>query len=252
MILTIHVGLPKCASTSLQAALFDCNFVLFPRNGLHHFEHIAIPLKLKGIDKWTSQWIAEDWVDCAYQSLISEIKNSGHQHIIVSSERLADVSLELLDRFIAEFSGVKINILYLYRPVDSYISSVWKHAVFRHDLSVDFETFKKSFNGFDPIKIASNFSERYETHLIDISRPDWTGLLEDILGVVPDIQNENISAPFEACYFLQKIHQSIGTEKYKSYFNAQRKQEIAELFMGECESKLEPFDVPIIRGLEGK
>lgn len=246
MKLYIHVGLPKCASTSLQAALYENNVICFPRHGLHHFEHIAVPLKLKGIDKWTSQWFSQNWVDREYDLLIEEIKDS-KSHVVVSSERLADISPDILDIFLSEFPDADVEILYLYRPADGYVRSMWRHAVFRHDMSEGYESFKKGFSDFDPIGIGNRFAARYKTNMIDISKSGWSELLSGALGFVPDIQNENVSAPFEACYFLQQIHQCIGTEKFKAYYSTIKKEEFAELFADGCNSLLEEFEVPIIR-----
>lgn len=247
MKLYIHVGLPKCASTSLQAALYENDEIYFPRHGLHHFEHIAIPLKLKGIDKWTSQWFSQDWVDREYKLLIEEIYNS-NSHVVVSSERLADIPQEVLDVFLSEFAEAEIEILYLFRPADGYVRSMWRHAVFRHDMSEGFDSFKKGFSDFDPLNIGNRFAAKYKINMIDISKSGWSEQLSEALGFVPDIQNENVSAPYEACYFLQQIHQCIGTEKFKAYYSTLRKEEFAKLFADGCTSQLEEFEVPIVRG----
>lgn len=246
MKITIHVGLPKCASTSLQAALYEAENVLFPRSGLHHYEHIVIPLKLKGIDEWTAQWISQDWVDDQYGLLIDEIRRSDRQ-VVLSSERLADISLSSLNEFVSNFPGAEVDILFLYRPKESYVRSVWRHSVYRHDLSSDFEEFKEEFKGFDPVALGRRFSEKFDTNMVDISRHDWPNALNDVFGFVPELRNENVSAPFAACRFLQQIHKAVGTAKFRAYFTAERKEEFAKLFIDGAEAELAPFNVPVIK-----
>jgi len=245
--LILHIGLPKCASTSLQRALMETNGLYFPQHGLHHFEHIAIPLKIKGLDDWTAQWFSAEWVDEQFDALVSDINSTDAQVVVISSERLADITPEQLNQLLKLFPSFEVELLLLYRPKDDFVKSMWRHAVFRHDLAEDFKAFSEGFVHFDPLGSLSVHRGTVPVHAMNIKEKGWESGLSDVLGLKLQLPVENVSAKFECCYYLQQIHKSVGSEKFKAYFNDQTKKEFCELFSGSEKRSIEDFIVPILR-----
>lgn len=246
MKIILHIGYPKCASTSLQAALQKCGAIKFSRFGQHQHEHLAVPLKLKGLDSWTAQWFSQDWVDSEFDALVNDVKDS-RQTVVISSERLADITPAQLD-FLRSFfpSDLELEILMLTRPKDEFVKSMWKHAVYRHDLSESFECFCKSFDGFDMAGVAKNLASYVQVTVLDISNEGWQECLSNILGVDIALAQENVGVGFLCCDFLQRIHIAVGSSRFKSFFTEERKREFAKLFEDSGPAALEEFIVPIM------
>lgn len=247
MKIILHIGYPKCASTSLQAALHACESIKFSRFGLHHYEHLAVPLKLKGLDSWTAQWFTQEWVDSEFDALVQDVKGS-NQTVVISSERLADITLEQIDFLRSLFhQNVDIEILMLYRPKDAFVKSMWRHEVFRHDLSESYDDFSRKFESFDMLNAANHLKPHVHLNLLDISSEGWQEELSDILGARVNLTQENVGANFMCCELLQKIHVASGSSKFKSYFTHERKQEFSKLFEKDQLGGLDEFIVPIMK-----
>jgi len=245
--LILHVGHPKCASTSLQQSLINSQEIHYSQHGLHAAEHIALPLKIKGLDKWTSQWITQEWVDSEFELLVTEINSIQDKTVIISSERLADITPFQFKKISTLFPKYDIEILLLYRPIEGYVKSMWRHAVFRHDMSEDFEDFKSKFKDFIPTYAVNQHSDTAaKIHTIDISKKNWVNNLEDIINIKINMSNDNISAPMECCYFLQQLHKSIGSKQFKKFFTPERKNEFAQIFIKNNNKPIDTFDVPIM------
>jgi len=245
--LILHVGHPKCASTSLQQSLIDSKEIYYPHHGLHSAEHIALPLKIKGLDKWTSQWISQDWVNSEFKALVNEVNSIEDKTVVLSSERLADITPAQFQQILSLFDQSQIELLLLYRPVEDYVKSMWKHAVFRHDLSEDFELFQTKFKDFNPTFSVEQLSAlAHNTHTINISKKNWEKELENILDMKIHMSQDNISAPMECCYFLQKLQNSIGSKHFKEFFTPERKNEFLQCFLHSNTKLIDTFDVPII------
>lgn len=244
MRLILHIGHPKCASTSLQKALFDSDNIFFPKSGLHEYEHLAIPLKLKGIDKWTSQWFSQDWVDSEFDKLVSEINLSGSD-VVLSSERLVDITQEQLDFLSDLFPLHELELLLIYRATQEYAESMWKHAVFRHDLSEPYDKFLLQFSTYNPTASIDCINEKYTKHIVKMGATDWIKAISSIFDFDINLTRENISAPFECCRYLQEIHQKIGSKQFKKYFTTDFKVTFAQAFMGNGNVEMDEFDVPI-------
>ena len=89
--LFIHIGYPKCGSTSLQNALAKAPEIFYPTGGNKNNEHLSLPLYLKGLDAWTAQWVDQKWVDENHAQMLSEI-SAAKGDAFISSERLAALS----------------------------------------------------------------------------------------------------------------------------------------------------------------
>jgi len=247
MKLIIHIGYPKSASTSLQQSLYNQNKVYYPKHGIHHYEHIAIPLKLKGLDPWTAQWISQEWVDQEFDALVSEINNS-NQTTVISSERLTNITIEQLLKLQELFlETIDIELLLLYRPKEEHIKSIWRHAVYRHDLDEDFSKFSKQFINFEPLDCLKKFSGHFQVHALNIKDKSWEERLNKIISTDIKLTHENMSVPYECCYFLQQIHQTIGSKRFKEYFKPEIKKDFSMLFNNLEDTLIDKFDVPILK-----
>ncbi|MCF6252843.1 MAG: hypothetical protein L3J75_16475 [Methylococcaceae bacterium] len=244
--LIIHIGHPKCASTSLQSALSNVGSIYYPRHGQHHFEHIAIPLKIKGLDDWTAQWLSQEWVDKEFKALVDEVNSVSDEMVVISSERLADITPDQLQEMINLFPSFNIELLLLFRPVEKYVNSMWRHAVFRHDMSEDFTEFKKKFKYFNSTACIDQHRDLVSVHSININDKEWKKSLNKLLGIDIFIPHDNVSASFECCYFLQQMHKSVGSEQFKKFFTPERKKEFSSIFTSDRDKLIEDFTVPII------
>ena len=175
----LHVGYPKCASTSLQAALYGLPNITYPRRGLNLHEHLAVPLKLKGLDAWTAKWFSQEWVDSEFEALIQEVKSASGV-VVISSERLADITPSQIDELMTCFGNVEMEALVLYRPKDDFVRSMWRHEVFRHDLAEPFDVFNKRFVEFNMLSIVPSLESRIKVNLADISSHSLSDVLSGV------------------------------------------------------------------------
>jgi hypothetical protein len=240
----LHIGYPKCASTSLQSALLRAKGLLYPQHGLNLYEHLAFALKLNGLDDWTAQWFTQEWVDAEYNDLIHAV-NSAREMVVISSERLAGITPEKIGFLREEFGDVDIEVLMLYRPKDDYVKSMWKHEVFRDDLCEPFEKFRERFGGFDMLQAPVALSGFVKVNLIDISKDTWQSELSRVFGIDIKVPNENVSASFQCCEFLQRIHVSVGSLAFKKYFTEEGKQRFSDIFVNSAPNKIDDFKAPI-------
>ncbi|WP_444924270.1 hypothetical protein ACJJH9_03130 [Microbulbifer sp. DLAB2-AF] len=248
--LIIHVGMPKCASTSIQQAVKNSKEVYFPESGVHDTEHLAIPLKIKGVDDWTRQWFDDEWAENEFQKIINEIcelkfKDSINT-IFLSSERLADCNEIQLSKLVSYFPDFDIEFLLIRRDKDAFIKSNWRHAVFRHDLSDSFDSFYKKMLKCDLDFFYNRFKSSYKIKLLDIDCKDWVKELSTFIGATNLVlNNENVSASFECCKMLSLMHRELGTDMFQSFFNHERKVEFSELFKSPKKKSITQFTDPI-------
>jgi len=176
---------------------------------------------------------------------VAEVNSVSNKTVVISSERLADLTSDQLQLIMNFFSPVDIELLLLYRPVDDYVKSMWRHAVFRHDLSESFEVFRERFKYFNPTACVDQHRDIVPVHAININDQEWEKRLYKILGTYVPLLHENISAPFSCCCFLQQLHRSVGSEKFKKFFTSERKKEFSNIFTNGSNA-IEEFTVPII------
>lgn len=226
----LHVGFAKCGSTSLQNFWKGCEHICYPKSGINGSEHLVLPLKLKGIDRWTRQFFSEDWVDAEYPKFVSEIDNCSGS-IVISSERLASLSkLEILS-LKEEFSAYNLQIVFVTRDRDRYLNSTWRHAVYWHDYAYDYQKFletKKEFSFDGPIRIFKEFFP--DVHTFNMDSPDYPSEISKLIGVEIALPRDNVGISQDLAEFLQGAHQKMGSRAFKEIFNKKRKNALKATF----------------------
>jgi hypothetical protein len=245
MRIIVHPGYAKCASTSLQAALSASAQVHFVKAGRHGNEHIALPLKIKGIDTWTRQHISERWVEDEYAAMLNELATIRAETVALSSERLmdlSDVQMVFLKDLLSQYGTTEVVVIK--RDRQKYLQSTWTHSVYHHDLSMEFSQFCEQMAQFSMERPIECFRRHFTVHVLDMDELGWQDRLADLYGSDVSIGHENVGVPHRAAEYLSQIHREIGSERFKSYFGMPQKGAFAELFQG-MPGKVAPFDVPI-------
>jgi hypothetical protein len=242
--LYIHVGYPKCGSTSLQAALAHKEGLTYPSAGRHADEHISLPLYLKGVDSWTSQWFSEDWVSEQHEKLLQEISEA-EGDVYLSSERLISLTPDQIENLSHIFKDWDIHILVLIRSIDKYLDSTWRHAVFWHDYPETKETFIEITRNFSFQKFIDIFSSKFDTHIFNIDDKNLASNIKDITGITLMIEHKNVGIPEGLADLLQKTHRLMGSSEFKSAFPFRIKEEMRLATMGERSPIIDPLDAVI-------
>jgi hypothetical protein len=239
--LFLHVGLAKCGSTSLQAALSSATGILFPRAGNHGGEHLAFALHIRGIDAWTHQYFDETWVETETTRLMDEI-HSGSGTVVLSSERLAACSPEEIARIAAILAGFDVHVIIVGRDVTSYLNSTWRHAVFFHDYGESYETFVNLRKDLSFAEVDEAFGAVFPVHRFRMDAPDYIEKISALLGTNLDISRLNVGVPMAFAELLQKIHALLGSEEFKKRFNAETKEAMLAVWNGEATTQIAAMD----------
>lgn len=243
--LFVHIGFPKCGSTSLQAALAQSPDVIYPFAGQHGGEHLAIPLKIKGVDEWTRQWFDEPWVDKQMPLLMEEIEKAD-KPVFVSSERLASLEHKQIETLKNLFAGWTVEIVVVTRKLPDFINSTWRHAVFRHDYHKSLQEFSDELGSFSFQNAIDYFAQYFPVHELDLYEADFENKFHALTGVGITLQRENVGAGTELAELLQRVHSLLGSTKFKERFPSEVKQEMLNAMQGKTMPEFDPFIVPIM------
>lgn len=247
MRLVVHVGWAKCASTSFQRFLVEQNELVYPSAGLHGNEHLAIPLKLKGIDKWTAQWFSTDWVEQEFRNICGQVK-SAQGTVVLSSERLMDIDSEQIRALCFAVGVDNPEFVVLRRSKGKWIESIWRHAVFVDDYSGEFDEFSLPWESVDLHHFAERHGGKYKVVEFDIEHEDWMRQLGDFLGVQVVMPIENRGATFECCEVMRLLHRQVGTESFRRFFTSERRADFSAMFSQVGDRAVAEFAVPIAVG----
>ena len=239
--LFLHVGIAKCGSTSLQAALSSTTGVLYPTSGRHGGEHLAFALRIRGVDNWTSQFFDQSWVDTENTRLMQEIQ-AGTGVLVMSSERLAASTREEIERIADVLSGFEVRIIIVKRDLDSYIKSTWRHSVFFHDLAEGYEAFVDRFKDFTFDEIEDRFRAIFPLHCFNLDAPNYGEEIGALLGTKLNIPIQNVGVPMALAELLQKTHALLGTEEFKKRFDAETKQSMLDVWNGTTKRLIQALD----------
>jgi hypothetical protein len=242
--LFLHIGFAKCGSTSLQAAMSEAAGIVFPKSGNHGGEHLSLALTLRGIDDWTRQYFDESWVDHGMAGTMAEIKSST-ETVVLSSERLAAMTEDQIAAVKAMFPDFDIQVILIRRDVQRYLSSTWRHAVFRHDLGENYEVFLERFKTFDFGDVGTKFSKRFPVHSFDMEAPDYATSLGALIGTTVEIPRANVGVPLELAQLLQRTHVLLGTEEFKKRFDRDTKEAMLAVWTGHATARIEPIDAKL-------
>jgi hypothetical protein len=230
--LFLHVGFAKCGTTSLQTALSAAPGILFPTSGNHGGEHLAFALHIRGIDEYTSQYFDASWVDREYACLIEEL-HSGNDTVVLSSERLAACTQGEVERIAAALSHFEVHVLIVRREIESYINSIWRHAVFYHAFGESFEIFSHRFKNFTFDQNEKVFTAFFPVHWFSMDAPNYAEEVGALLGTSLDISRLNMGIPMLFAELLQKTHALLGSEEFKKRFDAEVKVTMLAVWNGE-------------------
>ena len=221
------------------------NQIFYPKSGINGAEHLSLPLKIMGIDRYTLQFYQEQWVEANHKAMIQEIKDSECQTILISSERISTFSKSQALELKEIFQAYKVEIIFVKRSLASYQSSTWRHLVFNHDYAESFENFKANSKNFSFDDSPKAFSAIFPVHVFNIEDQDYEKNLSFLLGCNINLGRSNTGISREFANFLQSTHQRVGSLTFKKIFTTQAKN----LLLNAFDTKdLNPID-PIIAGI---
>lgn len=146
--LFLHVGYPKTGTSAIQwmlannrARLADLGFH-YPLMG-HAQSHqpggngVDLANLLKGHPSPQGE---------ADQQRLLDLLRAGSNHVIVSSELLAQAKPALLENFLQNVAqaGAQVQVIFYLRPYPSLIPSVWNQRVKSHGYAKDFADYQAS------------------------------------------------------------------------------------------------------------
>ena len=240
----IHIGYPKCGSTSLQEAFAVNNQIFYPRAGiLAGFEHLALALKLKGVDAWTSQFVSNNWVE-EQQRLLEISLRASDKTKVLSSERLASLNPSQISDLRQMFPDEDVQIVIVVRDLENYISSTWRHAVFYHDYHVPYQQFRVRMAKFNFESIVPAFSKYFPVHIFNMDEENYSNNLEKLIGAPLTLPKSNVGIPKDLACALQEAHATFGSPLFKRLFTRQVKEE-ARRIKEHGAVPIDVFDVPL-------
>ncbi|RKQ70175.1 hypothetical protein [Oceanibaculum indicum] len=240
----LHVGYPKCGSTSLQEALTQAEGIIFPASGRHGGEHLALPLHVKGLDSWTAQWFSQEWVDTQHAALLAEIEAASGT-VVLSSERLASCSPEQVEKLDEMLDGWQVEVVIVTRQIDKFFDSLWRHAVFRHDYADNKQHMIENMPKFSFEHARKVFSPHFPVHMLDMDSPDYEDRLSALFGAPIKVGHANVGVPAALAELLQTNHRLMGSARFKAAFPYAVKEAMRAAMAGEVTPETDPFDVPI-------
>ena len=242
----IHVGYAKCGSTSLQSALRSGTGVLFPSAGTvgSDSEHISLPLFLKGIDEWTRQFIAEDWVLAQHQQMLAQIEDSD-QTVFLSSERLASLDAAQIETLREIFPTHEVEVIVITRNRDKYLESTWRHAVFRHDYSLPYDQFLIRMKDFSFGSVVPKFEKHFPVHVFNLDDDAFEEGIKQVTGAEFTFGRANVGVPRKLAELLQQQHALLGTAVFKEIFPVPVKNKMLFMMTRPQPPVLAPFNVPL-------
>ncbi|MBW9206936.1 hypothetical protein KV097_13385 [Mumia sp. zg.B17] len=134
----VHVGPPKTATTSLQAA-FHAARPKLEQHGVHYagsrrHEMLAVVAAVGG-----RGFLGGPEPDLsAWKALLADMEAAGSQRVVLSSEYLAQARLPKVERIVDEIGREQIHVVLTLRPLDRLIPSQWQQYVQTgYDISYD-------------------------------------------------------------------------------------------------------------------
>ena len=242
--LYLHVGLPKCGSTSLQKGLMNAPNILFPNSGNHGGEHLAFALTIRGLDSWTRQFFDEAWVEREQSNLYGEL-NKTQAPVVISSERLAAMTNAEIEKVSELFPGFEIHIIICRRDYKSYMSSIWRHAVFRHDYGENYETLLEHLKNFNFDDVETKFQIFFPTHTFTIEDDNYAESIGALIGTKIELPRVNVGVPFELAKLLQQTHILLGSEEFKKKFDQKTKNQMLAVWNKHSNVTIEPMTAPL-------
>ena len=242
--LFLHVGFAKCGSTSLQESLSCAPGIVFPKSGNHGGEHLALALRLRGIDDWTRQFFDETWVEKGMAGIIEEIAST-LQTVVLSSERLAAISQPQIDSLKALFPDFEIHVILVRRELQRYLISTWRHAVYRHDFAEPFDVFLTRFTNFSFGDAEVKFGRNFPVHAFDMEAEDYAEAVGTLIGTTVTIPQANVGIPREFAELLQKTHTLLGSAEFKKFFDVRTKKAMLDVWNGNASVTIEPMTPPL-------
>jgi len=242
--LYIHVGYPKCGSTSLQAALIKAKGITYPLAGRNAEEHLSLPLFLKGVDSWTTKWFSEEWVAEQHAAMMQEIA-AAPGDVFLSSERLVALNPGEIVALRDLFPDWRIEIIIVERSLEKYLDSTWRHAVYRHDYAESKATFLKKMAGFTFGKADTLFGKYFPVHVFNMEHPDYTAAFAKATGVTISLGRANVGVSNDLAVLLQQTHALMGSARFKAAFTQQVKEAMRAALADEVTPNIDSFDVPL-------
>lgn len=242
--LFLHAGFAKCGSTSLQAALSVAPGIVFPKAGNHGGEHLALALALRGIDDWTRQFFDEAWVAEGLAGIMRDIR-AGSQTVVLSSERLAALTEDEIARLQSLFPDFTIAVILVRRDLERYLSSTWRHAVFRHDFGESYDAFRERFRSFRFDDAGVRFGRHFPVHEVDMDAPGYAAALGTLIGTTLEIPRANVGVPMGLAVLLQQTHALLGTAEFTRRFDARTKAGMLAVWTGEKTVRIDPMTAPL-------
>jgi len=232
--LILHVGFPKCASTSLQSALMRAPGIRYPVSGRHDTEHVGLALSLKGLDTWTAQFLSEEWVARERAWLDAELAAFPPDAGVtaLSSERLIDLEDDEIARLLAMLGDYDVEVLVLRRQLEAYLRSVWGHLVYRNDHCERWESFLERAGGISMDTPVERWAAHCPVTCIEMGEPGWTEALDRLFCTELDLRRENVGISHAGARRLQEIHEDVGADAYRAFFTEERKRAFAQMFAG--------------------
>jgi hypothetical protein len=240
--LYLHVGHPKCGSTSLQESLKSTPDLLYPKSGVNGAEHLSLPLYIKGIDEWTGQFFDQEWVKIQHQLMLQEIAASDLD-VFVSSERLASMSDAQIRNLKELFPGFNIIIIIVKRDIEKYLNSTWRHAVYNHDYAEDYDDFMRNMQRYSFDDCEKRFSEYHRLCVFDMDSDEYPKNLGKLLHTEIVLPKSNVGVPLEFAKLLQLNHKLMGSKKFKEIFDYEEKKKMLDVLYGQTEVQVDDMNV---------
>ncbi|MEI6799635.1 MAG: hypothetical protein WCO04_10550 [Pseudomonadota bacterium] len=223
----IHVGFPKCGSTSIQRSIRSGSGIFYPRAGTHgrDSEHISLALFLTGIDSYTRKFLSDEWVEWQHRLMMKQIGLSG-QNVFLSSERLAALNDQQIRTLKSVFYNHDVEIVFVVRDREKYFRSTWRHLVFTHDYPNDYDFFREKMNNFDFDTVIAKFRKEFPVHVFSLDDEGLERGIKNLTGANFTLLTENSGCPFSLAQELQRFHSLIGTAVFKDTFTSAVKQKL--------------------------
>ncbi len=222
----------------------ECAQYLLPKAGTHGGEHLALALALRGVDDWTRRYFDETWVSREMSKLAQEIESTS-ETLVLSSERLAALPATEFGRLRDTFPNCEIHIIIVFRDLQRYLSSTWRHAVFRHDYGEEFLVFLERFKNFSFGDAELKFAKEFPVHAFNMDVPDYEASVGSLVGTTIRITHENVGVPMEYAQLLQKVHSLLGTREFQKRFDPATKKRMLEVWNGTVSVEIDPISAPL-------
>ena len=218
----LHIGPPKTGTTALQAA-FHLNRDAIEAQGVHYASNgrHAMTAVLAGIEH-ASPWSKDRKPPAKWNwtRLVSEIKGSKAQRVVLSSEFFADAEREAIRRVVDELDPSRVQVVVTLRPLARILPSQWQQFV-QNQVAHGFEEwidglFNQPRGKMTPVFWRRHRHDELVARWVDVVGPDrvtvvalddgdrdmvlrvferLTGLETGTLVSTPDLANRSMTVP---------------------------------------------------------